>query len=279
MAKQTYTSGQVLSAAQMTTLQANDYNQTVSAKVASYTLVAADVGTRITMSNAGATTITVNTGLFAAGDTLILTNIGAGACTITAGTATVSTISSLVLAQYDSGTLYFTSTGVAIFEKYAGPAVAAGGMTQIATGSLSGGTVTISSIAGTYTDLRLIVRDHETQSAQTSFRVRVNSNSATEYFFGTATSTNSSASDGWTITSASPSLSPTSTMILNIYNYASSTRRVGNYYAWSTTNGSVFYNVMGVLAYNNTTAITSVSILAQGGETFDGGTYEVWGIK
>ena len=120
MAKQTFTTGQVLTSAEMTALQLNDYNQTVSAKVASYTLVATDAGTRITMSNAGATTITVNTSLFTAGDTLFITNIGAGACTITAGTATVSTASSLVLAQYDSGRLYFTSTGVAIWEKYQG---------------------------------------------------------------------------------------------------------------------------------------------------------------
>jgi hypothetical protein len=127
MAKQTFTTGQVLTAAQMTALQLNDYNQTVSAKVASYVLVAADAGTRITMSNAGATTITVNTALFAAGDTLFITNIGAGACTITAGTATVSTASSLVLAQYDSGRLYFTSTGVAIWEKYQGAAAGGGG--------------------------------------------------------------------------------------------------------------------------------------------------------
>ena len=115
MAKQTFTTGQVLTAAQMTTLQANDYNQTVSAKTASYVLVAADAGTRITMSNAGATTITVNTGLFTAGDTLIITNIGAGACTITAGTATVSTAGSLILNQYDTGTLYFSSTSAAIW--------------------------------------------------------------------------------------------------------------------------------------------------------------------
>ena len=115
MAKQSYTIGQVLTAAQMTQLQANDYNQTVSAKVASYVLVAADAGTRITMSNAAATTITVNTALFAAGDTLTITNIGAGVCTITAGTATVSTAGSLALNQYDSGTLYFTSTGVSIW--------------------------------------------------------------------------------------------------------------------------------------------------------------------
>lgn len=115
MAKQTFTVGQVLTSAEMTALQLNDYNQTVSAKTASYVLVAADAGTRITMSNASATTITVNTGLFTAGDTLTITNIGAGVCTITAGTATVSTAGSLALNQYDTGTLYFTSTGVSIW--------------------------------------------------------------------------------------------------------------------------------------------------------------------
>ena len=115
MAKQTFTTGQVLTAQEMTDLQKNDYNQTVSAKVASYTLVASDAGTRITMANASATTITVDTNLFTAGDTLTITNISSGVCTITAGTATVSTGGSLALNQYDSGTLYFTSTGVSIW--------------------------------------------------------------------------------------------------------------------------------------------------------------------
>jgi len=133
MAKQTFTTGQVLTSAEMTALQLNDYNQTVSAKTANYVLVAADAGTRITMSNAGATTITVNTSLFAAGDSVIITNIGAGASTITAGTATVSTVSTLVLSQYDSGQLYFTSTGVAIWQKYAGAAGGSAGLTKITT--------------------------------------------------------------------------------------------------------------------------------------------------
>lgn len=115
MAKQVYTTGQILTAAQMTTLQANDYNQTVSAKTANYVLVAADAGTRITMNSASATTVTVNTSIFAAGDTLEITNIGAGVLTVTAGTATVSTSSTLALKQFDSGQLYFTSAGVAIF--------------------------------------------------------------------------------------------------------------------------------------------------------------------
>lgn len=122
MAKQTFTTGSVLTAAQMNSLQANDYNWTVSQKTASYVLVAADAGTRIEMNSGSATTITVNTGLFAAGDTLFIQNIGAGATTVTAGTATVNkaTAGSLTLAQYQGGTLYFVSASSAVFFADAG---------------------------------------------------------------------------------------------------------------------------------------------------------------
>jgi hypothetical protein len=122
VAKQTFTTGSVLTAAQMNSLQANDYNQTVSQKTASYVLAAADAGTRIEMNAAGATTVTVNTGLFTAGDTLFIQNIGAGACTVTAGTATVNkaTAGSLTLSQYQGGTLYFISASSAIFFADAG---------------------------------------------------------------------------------------------------------------------------------------------------------------
>ena len=75
MAIQTFTAAQILTAAQMNALQGNDYNQTVSTKTANYVLTAADKGTRIAMNAAGATSITVNTSLFAAGDTLFIQNI------------------------------------------------------------------------------------------------------------------------------------------------------------------------------------------------------------
>lgn len=136
MALQTFTPGQVLTAAQVTALQTNDFNQTVSTKTASYTLVALDKGTRVVMNSASATTITVNTSLFSAGDTLFIHNIGAGVCTITAGTATVSTAGSLALATNAGGTLYFTSAGVAIFFPTA--AGSAQGLTLINTTSFSG---------------------------------------------------------------------------------------------------------------------------------------------
>jgi hypothetical protein len=67
------------------------------------------------MNSASATTITVNTALFAAGDTVQIQNVGAGVCTVTAGTATVSTSATLALKQYDAGTLYFNTTNAAIF--------------------------------------------------------------------------------------------------------------------------------------------------------------------
>jgi hypothetical protein len=119
MAKQTFTTGQVLTAAQMTSLQQTAMGGgSTTAKTANYVLVAADAGTTVAMDAATATTITVDTGLFAAGDTVFIQNIGAGDCTITAGTATVDTAGSLILPQYDAGILYFTSASAAIFYDY-----------------------------------------------------------------------------------------------------------------------------------------------------------------
>jgi hypothetical protein len=119
MAKQSFTTGQVLTAAQMTSLQQTAMGGgSPSTKTASYVLVAADAGTVIQMNSASATTITVNTSLFAAGDSVQIQNIGAGVCTITAGTATVNSAGSLGVTQYDGGFLYFSSTSSAIWFDY-----------------------------------------------------------------------------------------------------------------------------------------------------------------
>ena len=57
MAKQTFTTGQVLTAAQMTSLQQTAMGGgSATAKTASYVLVAADAGTTVAMNAAGATT-------------------------------------------------------------------------------------------------------------------------------------------------------------------------------------------------------------------------------
>jgi len=116
MAKQTFTTGQVLTAAQMTSLQQTAMGGgSPSTKTTSYVLTAADAGTVIQMNSASATTITVNTSLFAAGDSVQIQNINTGVVTITAGTATVNSAGSLALSQWEGGFLYFTSASTAIF--------------------------------------------------------------------------------------------------------------------------------------------------------------------
>lgn len=161
MAKQTFTTGSVLTATQMNNLQANDYNWTVSQKTASYVLVASDVGTRIEMNSGSATTVTVNTGIFAAGDTLFIQNIGAGVCTVTAGTATVNRAASasLALAQWQGGYLYFISASSAVFFADAGytpPLTTKGDLftfdtanTRLPIGTTNGHTLQVDSTAAT----------------------------------------------------------------------------------------------------------------------------------
>ena len=102
----------VLTAAQMNAIT----SLPTTAKTASATLTAAEaVGYRVTMTSASATTITINTNVFATGDTVFITNLGAGVCTVTAGTATVSSAGSLAIPQYGSGFLVMTATGSGIY--------------------------------------------------------------------------------------------------------------------------------------------------------------------
>jgi hypothetical protein len=193
MAKQTFTTGQTLTAAQMTSLQANDYNWTVSAKTANYVLVAADAGTTITMNSASATTITVNTSLFTAGDTLRIQNIGAGACVVTAGTATVTSAGSLSLAQWAGGTLYFTTASAAVWFPGAG---GTSGLTCVkaettvtATNSVTADSVFTSS----YTNYLLLINYTISGAGQLRFKLRTGGTSAsTNYNFQTVEGVGSS---------------------------------------------------------------------------------------
>jgi hypothetical protein len=257
-----------------------------SAKTASYTLVAADAGTAISMSNASATTITVNTALFAAGDTVHVTNLGAGVCTITAGTATVNSSASLALAQYESGFLDFTSTSAAIFVKGAGAAAASGGMTLIETLSLTGASVTSSTIAGTYKDLFLIIRNFRPANAGNLPKMRFNSDSGTRYAT-TGLNVNSLANQTFNATSLDAGFdarSDTSTQglcALTIYDYANTT-------TWKMINWQMFSNDLttatnwnyrgGRGIFNQTGAITTITLLCDG-SGFTSGSALIYGLK
>jgi hypothetical protein len=107
-----FTSGQVLTAAQMnaiTTLPIN--NQT-----ASYTLLASDAGKRVIMNVGSANTVTVDDDIFSAGDTIFIANIGTATTTITEGSGVdIESSGSLALAQYGGGTLIALSASTFTF--------------------------------------------------------------------------------------------------------------------------------------------------------------------
>ena len=333
MAKQTFTTGQVLTAAQMTSLQQTAMGGgAATAKTANYVLVAADAGTTVAMNAAGSTTITVNTGLFAAGDTVFIQNLGAGACTVTAGTATVATAGSLILPQNDAGILYFTATGAAIFYdyiqagavsplttkgdlygfstsdaripiganatvltadsteslglKWATPA--SGGMTLISTTTLSGSSVTISSIPGTYKDLQLVIRDFYPSTNDAFMRMRINGDTGNNYTTVLARSTNSAnnlnaaqttftINDGVTAVKNSDS---NSTMVANFYDYASTLDHVvEGVFTYLDINDVTPVCTFGLTYFPSTSAaITSIVLLMNTGN-FGGGTALLYGVN
>jgi len=170
-----FTQGQVLTAAQMnaiTELVVND-------KTASYTLVAGDAGERVIMNSVSATTITVNTSIFTAGQLIYVTNKGAGVCTITAGTATVSTTGTLALAQFASGVLYCISAGVFLFEAY-GVAASASGLAFI-TGATFTTATSVSlpdnTFSATYANYRMVLT-LTALTADADFTVRLRASGA-----------------------------------------------------------------------------------------------------
>ena len=211
MALTTFTAAQVLTAAQLNAVQANDYNQTVSTKTASYTLVAADKGTRVVMNVASANTVTVNTSLFSAGDTLVIQNIGAGVTTVTAGTATVSSAGPLAIPQNGSGTLYFTSAGVSIFYPSAGPA-ATSGFNFISSTTFSGATsVTVSNcFSATYTAYRVYLDQFDCASSAVNLNLQFGA-ATTNYQYCHLIATNSAS---WIFNSGSASTSSIQLSIL-----------------------------------------------------------------
>lgn len=249
-----------------------------NARTASYTLVAADAGTRVTMNSASATTVTVNSGLFAANDVVQITNLGVGVLTITAGTATVSTAGVLILAQNASGSLYFTSTGVSIWN---GSAAAGGGMTLLSTTAITAATgFTISSIDQTYTDLVILVQNAQLPTAGDALYLRVNG--VVLNYGWNAEGGSSGAAVNIAITGATLLTNSIAARILIPRYSASEGTKMFSFnsaYVENTTSNKRGYSGAGY--QSATTAITSVNIsTGVGGSNFSAqGNIYIYGVK
>lgn len=284
MAKQTFTTGSVLTATQMNNLQANDYNWTVSQKTASYVLAAADAGTRIEMNAAGSTTVTVNTGLFTAGDSVIIQNIGAGTCTITAGTATVNkaTNASLALAQYQGGTLYFVSASNAIFFPFDVGASASGAYTLLETITFNGSaSYTSATIPGTYRNIEIVVRDFLPATDGTQLALRLNGISTSSYNDNQSAGSQTFGKTYCEVTGNSDNVVANGLCIIAIEDYANAVTskfidcRAFTYNSTTSTNSQWNYNWS---CFNSQSAITTVTLFAASGNITSGSAL-IYGVS
>ena len=279
MAIQTFTSGKVLTAAQVNALQTNDFNQTVSTKTANYTLVAADKGTRVVMNVSSASTVTVNTSLFSAGDTLVIQNIASNASVVTAGTATVSTAGSLSIPQFGSGILYFTSASAAIFFPSAGPP-ATSGLTLISATTTTGASVTVANcFSATYQNY-LIIGDSITGNTngyaiEGRFGVSGTPTSA-DYIYSNATGAAGAADDSFDIATGGGSTNILG-FTLSVFAPNAAAKTIFTHYTFNMQNGGNSGRLTnGVQTSSN--QFTDFIIFPQSGSTnFSAGTVRVYG--
>ncbi len=185
------------------------------------------------------------------------------------------------LAVGANGTVLTAASGQATGLEWALPA--SGGMTSIASGSLSGASVVLSSIAGTYNDLKLIIRDYRPASAQ-PLLIRFNNDSGAKYrtfVYSTALTQNYSFVSDSFQTATQNSTTSDSLIVIDFHDYANTTTwKMATTFAACNNSGTAtnFDLTHQTTVFNDTAAVTSIGLLPSSGN-FTSGTYVLYGVK
>jgi hypothetical protein len=174
------------------------------------------------------------------------------------------------------------ATGVA----WATPA-GGGGMTSIASGSLSGSSLSLTSISGSYKSLQLVLRNAQF-STNTDWRMRINNNTGSIYTSTTISNYQNTFQSGgrsnktyWDVTNQNPAASTGSTWIYDFADYANTTSP-------KMVTGSGSFKDHGIADWEITTldgsaqdnaAITRIDFYNGAAATFSAGTYILYGVN
>jgi len=169
---------------------------------------------------------------------------------------------------------------------------AGGGMTLIGTSSLSGASVTISSIPSTYKHLMILIERAYSSSSDYPMALRFNSDTgsnynnktlygqtdANSYAYFRNDSVNATSMEIRTRTLSSVDAGKNLNLVLNIYNYSSTSPRYLEGSAYSMNSGSEVITTQTTGTYKGSSAISSVTALIPG-TNWSGGTFSVYGVS
>lgn len=173
-----------------------------------------------------------------------------------------------------------TATGL----KWAAPS--SGGMTLLSTTSLTGSSVTVSSISTAYNDLYVEIRNMRTSQDDRTVNMRFNNDTGSNYTYSNIWSnvgslTNNSGTTTSAFVGKSNSSSSSSTFgfcSIRIPLYASTSYRKCYSVTFGSTNPSGLQGGFGAGRFDTASAITEITLLPDAGN-FDAGTMLIYGVK
>jgi hypothetical protein len=165
--------------------------------------------------------------------------------------------------------------------KWATPA-ASGGETLISTTTLSGASITLSSIPQTYKDLKIIIRNFRPASDNDSGSLRFNGNTTTYSSTGQNNATSSLTSDriyDAMTNSDNGASSGLSYIFIPDYTNTTTWKLINGYSLQNNATTPANYNWQRIAGFfGNTSAISSITVLANN-TTFTSGTVLLYGVS
>jgi len=159
-----------------------------------------------------------------------------------------------------------------------------GGMTLISTTTLTGATVSLTSIPATYNDLRVVIKNPLPATDNKYFQIRFNSDSAANRHASLQIS-NSNTTFSSTFIALGERADNSVTqglIIIDIFDYKNTTTwklmRQTSLVNNSTTTTNLGFE-LGHGAYNQTSAISSLDFIVESGGNFTSGTVLLYGVK
>lgn len=181
-----------------------------------------------------------------------------------------------------NGTVLTADSAEALGVKWATPS--AGGMTLLASGTITG-TTTTTSLSQDYKDLVFYLKglyNSSGLSIDPYFRFNSDTNQVYGRVYSSDAGTGNSANSNAVVTGYDNAANvQTGFIMLRIYDYANTTtfKTYDFVTAATESGGSTFVFRMGRGAWRSTTAVSSMNWHEGNGRTISGGNYEVYGVK